>query len=52
MSAQQSLFFLMWECGESATFDVVMGYDHTMPSCHDLNFAWGEHCFGITSSHN
>ena len=34
---------LMWEWGEFKSFDVATGPVQTMPSCHALNFAWGEH---------
>ena len=46
MSAQQAFsteFPLMWEWGESISFDVAIGSTQTMPSCHAWNFAWGEH---------
>ena len=47
MLAQQAFsvieFPLMWEWGESKSFDVATGPAQTMSSCHASNFAWGEH---------
>ena len=46
MSALQTfstVYYLMWEWGESKSFDVATGYTQTVPSCHPLKFAWGEH---------
>ena len=52
-SAQQAFsteFPLMLEWGESKSFDVATGSTQTMPSCHTLNFAWGEHCLRVPKS--
>ena len=44
MSALQALstgFSLMWERKEVNSFDVT--HAQTMPSCHVLDYSWGEH---------
>ena len=46
MLAQQafSTFFFDVGMGSIQSFDVATGPAQTMPSCHALNFACGEHC--------
>ena len=39
-------FFLMWERKESKSFDVTADHAQTMPSCHALDYYWGEHHSG------
>ena len=33
----------MWERKEANSFDVTTGHAQTMPSCHVLDYSWGEH---------
>ena len=51
MSALQafSIYVAMKENPKS--FNVEIGPTQTMPSCHGLNFSWGEHCLLKTFSH-